>query len=323
MKLFLFLLSFFVYGVAKGQSYLPKIDSCDFESPCTLISIPDSSIWIVGKPQKTHLSAAKSGDFCLITDTVELYPQNHHSYFDLIVDGSYFINLSFDSKCDFDSFYAGGYIELSIDSGQNWLNFMEFRDSFGPFYGGWVRENFNAPLFNGEFGVSGKDSVWSNISITISFFSPSSARTAPYPNRDFEPIVNPDLYIREDGDKFIFRFHMVSDTGAVTKNGWMIDNIKYEIYPDWVSITDPKYSGVTLFPNPTNQYLYLSQTNERFSTNEPVMVCIYDISGRKLLEESTTIVEAKLDVSQLAKGVYLLEIKDKEGKSGNKKFVKY
>ena len=63
-------------------------------------------------------------------------------------------------------------------------------------------------------------------------------------------------------------------------------------------------NGVKIFPNPTNNYLYLESKSEINS------VQIFDVSGREL---AVQLQENKLDVSFLKNGVYFIAIHNHEG----------
>jgi hypothetical protein len=76
---------------------------------------------------------------------------------------------------------------------------------------------------------------------------------------------------------------------------------------------------LTVFPNPASQ-----QVNLTFSepVNKALTYSISDLQGRQLLQGSIQNQETVLDISNLSKGIYLLNISDANGNKWNKKIVK-
>lgn len=74
-----------------------------------------------------------------------------------------------------------------------------------------------------------------------------------------------------------------------------------------------------LFPNPANQTVNLSFEKNTFSEAE-----VYDLAGRKLLEQRITIEQnsMQLKLKNFAEGVYLVKLYEKEGSRISKKVVK-
>ena len=69
---------------------------------------------------------------------------------------------------------------------------------------------------------------------------------------------------------------------------------------------------ITIFPNPTNDFLMIN------GIEHPVNISIYNLLGAKVIAKSNT---DKIDVSELSKGVYIINISDGVSQT-NKKFVK-
>ena len=70
--------------------------------------------------------------------------------------------------------------------------------------------------------------------------------------------------------------------------------------------------SITIFPNPTNDFLMIN------GIENPVNISIYNLLGAKVIAKSNT---DKIDVSELSKGVYIINISDGVSQT-NKKFVK-
>ncbi len=71
--------------------------------------------------------------------------------------------------------------------------------------------------------------------------------------------------------------------------------------------TAPEASNITLTPNPFDTYLRVTTI-----ANAESEILIYDISSRKLLHQQFTN-SASLNTEQLAKGIYLYEVRNKNG----------
>ena len=82
---------------------------------------------------------------------------------------------------------------------------------------------------------------------------------------------------------------------------------------DALSLVDNNFElEVTIYPNPTDNYLFI-EGNEN-----PISITIYNLLGAKVIAKSNT---DKIDVSELSKGVYIINISDGVSQT-NKKFVK-
>lgn len=71
-------------------------------------------------------------------------------------------------------------------------------------------------------------------------------------------------------------------------------------------------SDVTIYPNPTNGILNFN------SKSEVQNIAIFDLSGRKISEFNSN----QINISSLPKGIYLIKISTKDGKTTTKKVVK-
>ena len=69
---------------------------------------------------------------------------------------------------------------------------------------------------------------------------------------------------------------------------------------------------MTIYPNPTANYLFIE------GNVNPVSIYIYNLLGAKVIAKSNT---NKIDVSELSKGVYIINISDGVSQT-NRKFIK-
>lgn len=174
-KIYLIGLSFFLLLISYAQ-----IDNVgdtlegtfnNFEVPVQFLEIPTfaSNIWEIGRPSKFQLNQAYSSNKAIITDTINTYPLNNHSYFDLFItaasipDYPYQIQVEFMHKFVTDTMLDGGYITISYDKGLSWENIIddsEWHYQENP-HQPWGFSNINIysdtdTLFNGEKGYSGR-----------------------------------------------------------------------------------------------------------------------------------------------------------------------
>ena len=80
-----------------------------------------------------------------------------------------------------------------------------------------------------------------------------------------------------------------------------------ETFSKVVSVSQTKGGSLTITPNPTSDKVQISVPNEAFS-DQPMSITLYDLSGRQVLSQKSNASNASLDLSNLAKGVYLLEV---------------
>ena len=80
-----------------------------------------------------------------------------------------------------------------------------------------------------------------------------------------------------------------------------------------LSIGDNAFElDVSIYPNPTDNYLFIE------GNVNPISITIYNLLGAKVIAKSNT---DKIDVSELSKGVYIINISDGVSQT-NKKFIK-
>lgn len=73
---------------------------------------------------------------------------------------------------------------------------------------------------------------------------------------------------------------------------------------------------LNIYPNPTNEYLFITN-----NLNDNLRGVIYDITGRIVIPE-TTIIDSKINVSNLNAGLYYLKLKDEVGNGLKITFLK-
>ena len=285
-----------------------------FEEPTTYISVVASpeNIWQIGVPQKTLFNQAWSLPKAIVTDTLGNYPDNNHSIFEFGFGPSamggfyagwfyYSIFIDFRHQYDTDTLQDGGYISVSWDDGQTFMNILDdtisqqYYYSISPLHpepSAWGNTNLyqeSQTLCNGEHGFSGKSDGW--IQSCMAWYA--------------IPVRNPFLAL--NNDTLIFRFNFISDNIPSSREGWMIDQIRLFSIDIGGGIREmmPGTQRSFVTPNPAiNDALV---TLNKIYQN--VDFQLYNNIGKCLERRSVTNSDQfTLDVSKLPSGTYFLKI---------------
>lgn len=84
-----------------------------------------------------------------------------------------------------------------------------------------------------------------------------------------------------------------------------LDNIKIE--QSLLSTSDAKSSALSFYPNPAKNILNVDHAKEVTD------ITVYELSGKNVLNAKPNTKNVKLDVSKLAKGVYMMRVATKDG----------
>jgi hypothetical protein len=279
----------------------------NFEEPTEFIHVNATSqnIWQTGPPQKPLFNQAYSVPNAMITDTLNFYPANNHSSFDLYIGGfntnwSYFYDLfiSFRHKFDTDTLRDGGYITVSWDHGQSWMNILDDTISTQYFFaspahnwGMWGNTSLYTStdtLYNGEQGFSGTSNGW--LQSCMAWYNIPVKHPAEFPP-----------------DTVILRFNFISDNIHNNKEGWMIDDIRiFSI--DLGSGINERMTETLKFrvtPNAvtTNALVILDHFCDK------VEYLLMDLSGRIVSEgKPGKCSEFEIRRSDISPGIYLLKV---------------
>jgi len=262
-KFILSLLCFsLVSMVAKAQYYNVDVN---FESTTNSVIRIDTAnhanCWQIGRPQKTLFDSALSAPNAIVTDTIHPYPINTNSSFQFTVyDSAYILygfhswgqlapTFSFDYKMDSDSLLDGGYIEYSLDSGASFSSIT---------FGGFSECFYNATVLGGIPANTGNSNGWKHCELRVCF-------------EDISFFIN-------FKNSIVFRFTFISDSINTGKDGWMIDNLKYNIDLCEGIHEASKTNTVTVYPVPAS-------TSIGFQSDEVMKnatLIIYDDKGQKV-----------------------------------------
>lgn len=238
----------------------------DFEKPDSLLIINNThdNVWEIGKPGKCTCSSAHSGEKAIMTDTIDFYPSNNKSAFQITITDTNLIfgkvYLGFWHKYNVESGKDGGYIELSFDNGKSWENIVNYYNH--------LSENMyskNSLIFDSIPAFSGYIGNWTYSELIMEWIV---AKKSMPPDWGFGP-----------NDTLLFRFTFLSDSIDSFLSGWAIDDIYISVYNPVENISKDIYSDdlIKIYPNPINQYSVLEFNLPEKSIYD---VEIIEITGR-------------------------------------------
>jgi hypothetical protein len=269
MKQTLLLTSYFLATSGSAQSYCNDFDQgCQWAPLPVVIDTAEGTLWQVGDPQKILFQNAYSPVNVIVTDTVNGYPPSNLSRFVVklpVMDFGWWPEffLHFQQSFDMDSAHAGGFIEISYDSAQTWMNVFE--DWMNPpnieLYEDGVGYIYPDTLSNGQLGFTGTsgDALGGPHWVWSSFCWVQNGIPLP--------------------DTLQLRFTFFSDSSAMSRDGWMLDDFQFDvgfIHP--VSEFLKADDFLQAVPNPVNDRLFV-----RFDIDDKeadVNVAFFDASGR-------------------------------------------
>jgi hypothetical protein len=264
------------------------------------------NIWQVGQPSKTFFDSAYSPKNAAVTDTVNSYPVNSYSYFDVIIHDNDYFNFmsmfSFKHKYNTTKGKDGGYIMASIDRGNTWDTIINAHNNMDDWCWGCPVQNkssiysYTDTLNGGMPAYSGISNGWITSSIR---FGIMALKNEPF-------------------DTLIFRFIFQSDSIAETDSneGWMIDDIYLsEHYSSGINHVSKNNNHI--YPNPANSQLTISN-----SAAEIINVRLINLLGTEVKSENNIYRSlVNIDISELSPGIYLTEVLTGEGLSVHKIIV--
>jgi hypothetical protein len=255
-----------------------------------------SNIWQIGVPQKPTFNAAYSAPNALLTDTMNSYPVNNYSWFELTpLDLSFIGSDSFDGmpfnmfiqfthRYQTDAGKDGGYITVSYDDGETWTNIIN--DSLYPgAIPSWEYDTLYTEmdtLFNGESGFSGTTNGWINTR--------------------FGWYIMP---VRTTGDPMRIRFNFISDEQSEALDGWMIDNLMVYTVDVGGSISENAANLFTIAPNPVVDRISI----QLHAPLSKFRLTIYSLEGKMMHSRYfSNANSATINDLQLPSGSYVLSL---------------
>ncbi|MFA5514052.1 MAG: T9SS type A sorting domain-containing protein [Sphaerochaetaceae bacterium] len=284
-------------------------ETITFENIYPYIELDTSAqnLWQIGVPSKAFFDSAYSAKNAIVTDTINPYSTNNHSYFDLLIGNFNYtdhypwnIFVGIKHKYDTDSLKDGGFITISYDNRNTWMNIIN--DTVYEPSAGVENENFyrdTDTLFNGEHGFSGNSKDWQS-----TWFAWHEIR----------------IKSRESiGDTIVLRFNFISDSIQENKDGWMIDDIT--LYAIDLGSSIQEHGNKLPFnvsPNPANSLLsVILQSN--YSN---IKLELFNLRGQIIDQKEFAHTNSfEYNVKQIQPGIYLIKISNEDNSSGIKRLI--
>jgi len=254
-----------------------------------------NNIWMYGKANKILFN---EGSSVIITDTVNNYPLNNTSSFELtwLCDYDYDcpgigtfdgFSFGFHHKMDSEEGKDGGKIEISINESP-FRNIIDLQDTIQ--FWGYTQsdsvKSLNGPGFSGSI----EDWSWSEFGSGFHLFV--------------------------DGIPVKIRFTFESDSVETNQEGWMIGQIQ----ASWFFLNTEEINPndlIKISPNPARNEIILKMENSEIKKFE-----LFDNYGKKIIEGNTNGVETRINIRDFPSGFYILKIEGKEKYYFTKKIIK-
>jgi len=317
MKNLILILTFLFSSLQLFSQYYTEFiwDTVNFEEPYEYLTIDTSSqnIWQIGEPSKIFFDSAYSINKAIVTDTLNFYPINNNSHFDLLIGDfnfgytnedwfPYDIFIEIKHKFNTDTLKDGGFITVSYDNGNTWMNII--KDTVyneGEATPAIENNNLyteNNILFNGEYGFSGNSNDWITTMFSWHFYATK---------------YNNEFY----GDTMIIRFNFISDNIENYKEGWMIDNIKLYSVDLGSNINKINPLEFSIQPNPMNETstIFLNDYNK---LKLSILNTYGEVIQKKEYFNNQTII---INKNELKSGVYFIKLTTDNNTTNVKKLI--
>ena len=259
------------------------------------IDSSEQNIWQIGTPSKTLFDSAFSAPYSIVTDTINSYPPNNNSWFEVKIGEFNYewwypasVYMEIKHKFDTDTLVDGGFITVSWDDGLTWMNIIRDTIYWDETPGGFETENMyteNDTLYYGEFGFSGNSNGWITTSYSWHFY-PVKAITM--------------------SDTMLVRFNFISDSIETNKEGWLIDNIRLFSVDFGSSIDEYSSSNFNLYPNPIDK----TSTIDFKSVNNKIELEVFNNVGQRIYHKNHYNTKSIIfDKEGIKPGSYIIKIK--------------
>jgi hypothetical protein len=279
--------------------WMSTIYTLNFDKPnpdMIVFDPPENNIWQIGKPNKEPFTPF-TGDQAIMTDTLNMLDSAlEHSFilkFNRLEESNSVREwwVQFMNNYDFNSL-SGGYISVSYDKGDNWINVIYddylFDDTTGSIAMLNLLYDSTSAQLNSQLVLTGSyTSIAGHPSSVGKFFSCTI----------WDAVLVYDIWLK---------FTYLNTGKGIPHVGWMIDDLTFEIdtwceyiYDEIVNIEE---SEITIYPNPAKEAVTLSYPDAGIN---PFTLIIYDLGGTKVLEQSGLCKNSEtIDISRLPNGYY-------------------
>ncbi len=150
-------------------------------------------------------------------------------------------------------------------------------------------------------------------------FKPNTASSDPFSNR----IINLSQYIGNILEVTFETRNIAADTLGFTLDNAYLDNLHFIINSGEKIEENNTNSQISLFPNPSSGLVTLVYTND---DNENSIIDVYDIAGRIIYSQNTTITNGQnvisLNLKNISDGIYFVSLKVGKSEHREKLIIK-
>lgn len=168
-------------------------------------------------------------------------------------------------------------------------------------------------LFNGNANYNGDDNLdeiyvfrRNGTPDNNGLINNANHRSGIAARKEFSPLTNPYPFLENGEFVPVFFNNLTND----------VDSMQFD-FTEWVGIQDYANSSYALYPNPAQQFITLTTSNEGEHTFQ-----LYTLFGQMLQEVNTMEMNCRMDVSNLPAGYYLIKVLEREKHITTLKFIK-
>jgi hypothetical protein len=256
-----------------------NFDDTNYLSSVVIDKTLPHNIWQIGRTHKPTFDTAYSRPKVIITDTVNPYPANNYSVFNIrniagmgdvydlkVISGYYNVQT--------DSLHAYGSIDISPDNGVTWIDIIH--DT--------VYKNFN--WYTPKPVLKGNSYGWRYFEVMIA---------------DIGSVFNVHL-----GDTILYRYSFKSDSTASNLGGLMFDNFNFMDWVEGISEVHFKPVRSKLYPNPAYNNVTIEFENPASGLYQ---LKIYDIHSKQMfIKEDIPGNKVTVNIQFLKPGVYIYKL---------------
>ncbi|MFW5700525.1 MAG: T9SS type A sorting domain-containing protein [Cyclobacteriaceae bacterium] len=280
-------------------SSMAQIDQfIDFEGAIDLIqidTIDESNVWEIGiVSEKSFFDTAYSDDKALVTNLSGTYPNNNLSSFFVKIPTYSGLNLIHAFHIDFfhmfqtDSLSDGGFVEVSYDGGNTWINAVHdtllSSNDDTEFQGYYAFEGYSKTdtLNNGIAAFTGTSKGWQRCGYLREF-------------------MNSSLF---ESDTIVLKVTFYSDSKieGVSKDGWIIDDFSIFAAYGLVDVENQTLKEeIDIYCGSDYCHITLHNSNSELTVFE-----LFSLNGKKIksfrLPDTSSF---SIDINGLKPGVYI------------------
>ena len=262
------------------------IDTCEFDTTClTDFRFDTMGIWQIGTSHKSFFDSS----YGLFTDSISAYDTSLFTYVEFtpaIQPLQSYGNLliSFEHKYETDLNKDGGYMEISYNDGDNWINVMD-NDKLeltGAFFNNKNFYTLNDTIRDSVYAFTGTQSDFITSVVQFVWFLPLKSAYS---------------------DTIKFRFVFESDNNQTNKAGWILKNLNFSFVDFGSGIEELNDHYINASPNPTNSMIYFDNAGSKEKK-------YFILNSSGLIIQQGEMKDHRIDLSRYPSGEYIIVIQD-------------